>query len=112
MKKIHKSFGTRFIAALLSILLSSPYAFAGDVGRITYVEGRVDISRPNSDIAAPAREGDTVSVGDAVRTKSNSKAEVTFGDNTVLRLAQNSKADITEYQLDENNKRKTATINL
>jgi len=110
MRSINKRFGAKVLSIALSILLTSQYAFAAPVGKITYTEGRVDLLKPGSDMAAPLREGDEVSVGDAVRTKSNSKAEITFDDKSTVRLAQNSKVDIADYQLDENNRRKTANI--
>lgn len=102
----------RFFAVVLSIFISCPYVFAGEVGVITSVEGRVDVLRVNSETAAPLREGEAISVGDAIRTKSNSKAEVTFNDKSILRLAHNSRVEVKDYQLDKNNNRKTANIML
>jgi len=100
------------LICIISILLCAPYAFAAEVGKVTYVDGRADILKTGSDMAIPIREGEIVSAGDSVRTKSNSKAEVTFKDNSVVRLAQNSRVEIKEYEFDKNNKRKTATIKL
>lgn len=108
--KINRRFGAKMLSIALSFLLAAQYAFAAPVGKITYAEGRVDLFKPGSDTAVPMREGDEVSVGDAVRTKSNSKAEITFDDKSTVRLAQNSKVDITDYQLDAHRARKTANI--
>lgn len=96
----------------LSLFLSTscPCAFANDVGTITYSEGRVDLVSQTGEKAVSLREGDIVSVGDAVRTKSNSKAEVTFKDKSVLRLGQNSKAIVRDYAVDSQNTRKSAEI--
>jgi hypothetical protein len=102
----------KILIFVFSILISVPCVFAGEVGTITYVEGRVDLSQQGAGIAAPVRDGDKISVGDAIRTKSDSKAEVTFLDRSKLRLAQNSRAEVADYQLDKDNKRKTATIKL
>ena len=112
MKNNSIKFVERFFVLVLSVLISCPYAFAEGIGKVTYAEGRADLLKQNSELATPVREGDVISVGDALRTKSNSKVEVTFNDKSVLRLAQNSKVDINDYQLDKDNKRKTATINL
>ncbi|GEM_PF-1177178 len=102
----------KIMACILSVLLFIPCAFASEVGKITYVDGRVDVLKAGSELAVPVREGEIISAGDSVRTKSNSKAEVTFKDSSVLRLAQNSRVEVKEYELDKNNKRKTATIKL
>ncbi|MDP3804621.1 MAG: FecR domain-containing protein, partial [Candidatus Omnitrophota bacterium] len=102
----------KILVLVLAALLISPCAFAVGVGKVTYVEGRVDISRAGLETAIPLREGEEISVGDSLRTKSNSRAEVDFYDKSKLRLAQNSRVEITDYQLDNNNRRKTATIKL
>lgn len=94
----------------LVITMACPYAYAADVGKITYIEGRVDVARVGSDVATPLREGDPIAVGDAVRTKSNSKTEVTFNDKSMLRLAQNTRIEVRDYVLDADNNRKTAEI--
>ena len=35
----------KILACVLTVLLLSPYAYCADVGRVTYVEGRVDVAR-------------------------------------------------------------------
>jgi len=112
MKTLQQHAVTRLLAVFLSITLVAPYALAGEVGKITYTEGRVERLSPDSGAAMPLSENDSVSVGDSIRTKSNAKAEITFNDKTVVRVAQNSKVDIKDYQLDAENKRKTATIEI
>ncbi|MBN2121391.1 MAG: FecR domain-containing protein [Candidatus Omnitrophica bacterium] len=94
------------------ILFLCAYGFAEEVGQITCVTGRVDVLRPDSQMAEPLREGQSIWVGDIIRTKSNSKAEITFKDKSILRMAQNSKVRIKDYKLAENNGRETATIDL
>ncbi len=101
---------TKLIASLLVLLMSAPYAYCADIGRVAYTEGRVDLIRVGTEQAVPAIEGDLVFVGDSVRTKSNSKAEVSFNDKSLIRLAQNTRVDLKDYQLTEDNKRKTATV--
>jgi hypothetical protein len=90
-----------FLALL--ILLHAP-AQAYPVGRFTYVEGRVDITPPGQ-IARPVHLGYEVHVGDIIRTKSRSKAEITFTDTTVMRLAQNSRIEISEYIVGKSGRR-------
>ena len=73
---------------------------AGAIGKVTQIEGRVDILREGKLPAAPARIGDSVFVKDVIRTKSGSKAEITFNDATILKVAQRSRIDISEYIAD------------
>jgi hypothetical protein len=102
----------KVLAFVIAFSLCIPYGFAQEVGKITYVEGRVDILKPGSDKGTPVREYENISVGDSLRTKSNSKAEIKFKDDSIVRLAQNSKVEIKDYQLDEKGKRKLAKIML
>lgn len=100
----------KIVALVLAIAVACPYTYAADVGKVTYIEGRVDVSKEGSDLATPLREGDPIAIGDAVRTKSNSKAEITFNDKSALRLAQNTRIEVKDYVLDAENRRKTADI--
>jgi hypothetical protein len=79
------------------------------IGKFTHVEGRVDVLKEGKLPAITAKVGDTVSVKDIIRTKSDSKAEVAFNDGNILKLAQRSRIDISEYAFDGVNK---AVINL
>ncbi|MCX5679888.1 MAG: FecR family protein [Candidatus Omnitrophica bacterium] len=110
MKTIAGSVVSRVVAMVIVIAMACPYAYAIGIGKVTYIEGRVDVAGQGSSIATPLREGDPISAGDAIRTKSNSKAEVTFNDKSMLRLAQNTRIEVKDYVLDTNNKRKTAEI--
>ena len=108
-----KNLNRMVLGCVTIAFLVCPYAFAGgDVGTVTYVEGRVDVMKENTTMAVPLREGELVFPKDIIRTKSNSKAEVTFKDKSMVRLAQNSRVEITDYQLDEQGRRKKATVNL
>lgn len=69
---------------------------AEPVGKFTKVEGRVDITSPGAS-ARPVSAEDEVSVGDIVRVKSKSKAEIVFLDGGILRIAQKSRVKINEY---------------
>jgi hypothetical protein len=66
-------------------------------GKITRVEGRVDILRAGADRAVPLNVGDAVNVGDIVRTKSDGVAEITFIDNSVMDVGPRSRLGIEEY---------------
>ncbi|MDP2922516.1 MAG: FecR family protein [Candidatus Omnitrophota bacterium] len=109
---IKRNFFTKVLSSIIVFSLCVPYGFAQEVGKVTYVEGRVDILKPGSQKGTPVRDYEAVSVGDSIRTKSNSKAEIKFKDDSIVRIAQNSKIEIKDYQLDEKNKRKLAAVKL
>ena len=85
---------------LCMISYSRAYS-AEPVGKFTGLEGRVDILKEGKLPATPANMSGHVFLKDIIRTKSNSKAEITFNDNTVLRIAQRSRIDIGEYFTDD-----------
>lgn len=80
------------------------------VGKFTYVEGQVDLLKGGGLPAVSVKVGDPVYVKDIVRTKSDSKAEITFVDNSVLRIGQRSRIDVSEYGVEEG--RRHAVIRL
>lgn len=71
------------------------------VGKFTIVQGRVDVLREGNLPAIPAEKGGPVFVKDIIRTKSDSRAEVTFQDGNILRVDQRSRVDISEYFMEE-----------
>ncbi|MFO0753511.1 MAG: FecR domain-containing protein [Thermodesulfovibrionales bacterium] len=89
-----------YLSWLLFFLLlhNAVSAAAGEgVGKITAVEGSVDVLRGGALPAVALKAGDSVSVGDVVRTKSDARVEIVFEDGTVLRVAPQSRIDISEY---------------
>ena len=109
MKKIFLSF---YAVSMALLLFAVTPAFADMVGKFTFIDGRVDILRPGQEVALPVEAGAPVSLQDMVRTKGNSRAEITLTDGTVIRLAQGSRVEITRYMLDENGAVKEGTLNL
>ncbi len=98
---------------LISILLIAPaLSYAGVVGSFSRVEGRVDMLKVGADAAAPVKTGDSVSMGDIVRTKSDGKAEIAFKDDTVLRLAPETRMKIDEYTFNPDNSRNKGILSL
>ena len=97
-----------FVVACLfsfsSFLLIASLALAADsVGKFTHVEGKVDVLRGGALPGKPVSVNGEVFLKDIVRTKSSAKAEVLFRNNTVLRIAQRSRIDISEYFQNEAN---------
>jgi hypothetical protein len=86
---------TGFFFIILSAMVSQA-VYGESVGKFTKVEGRVDITRAGSQ-AEEVNSGTLVYEKDIVRSKSNSKAEILFTDGNILRLAQNTRVEISEY---------------
>ncbi len=98
------------VIALLALLLLLPLlAQAAPVGKFTSIEGAVDVTSPGKE-AIKANLGDSLNVGDIIRTKSKSKSEVTFLDGTVLRIAESSRLRVSEFA--QQQEQRTAILNL
>ena len=106
MKKII----TGILITMLSIWASQA-VYAKPVGKFIKVEGRVDITRQNKP-AEQVTAGDEVFEKDIIRSKSDSKAEILFTDGNVLRLAQKTRVEISEYIVDSSSNKRSAILNL
>jgi len=84
-----------FAVSLLMLLLPI-LAAAAPVGKITALEGNVDITVAGK--VRPLHLNDPVNTGDILRTKANSKARVTFNDGNELWIAEKTRLKITQYQ--------------
>ena len=91
---------TAFAIALFGVSA----AFAESAGEFAAVKGRVDVTRPGA-AARMVSAGDPVEVGDVVRTKSLSRAEIVFRDGSLVRLAPGSRLEITEFLAGEQESR-------
>jgi hypothetical protein len=87
-------------------------AQADAVGRITQVEGQVDILKGGKLPANPVKLQDAVESGDVLRTKSLSKAQITFIDNSIITLSPESRLAIDEYQFKPEQQQRNAVMNL
>jgi hypothetical protein len=87
-----------------------PAQAANAVGKFTLVEGRVDILRHGKLPSMKASLAELVYAKDVVRTRSSARAEVVFVDGNILRLAQRSKIDISEYITEETNRKEIITL--
>lgn len=89
------------IMVLLALLLAVPWnALAATVGRFTVLEGQVDLLKGGKLPAAAAKVQDPVEPGDVIRTKSRSRAQLHFVDDSVLTLAPESRVAIADYLYD------------
>ncbi len=99
------------LVAAGSIAATSVRAADGPVGVFSRVEGNVDVLRTNEPRAVVVRPGDPVSLGDAVRTKRRSKAEIRFKDDTVLQLAPETRIIVDQYTF-SGNRRESGFLSL
>ncbi len=85
------------VALLLITLLVAAAAQAAAVGRFTLVEGQVDVLKHGKVPAAAAKTGDGVEPGDVIRTKSKSKAQVKFVDDSFVTMAPDSRISVADF---------------
>ncbi|CAB5083669.1 hypothetical protein D3OALGB2SA_792 [Olavius algarvensis associated proteobacterium Delta 3] len=99
-----------FIGVIVFLIVAViPATVADPVGTATFITGRVDITRPGA-AAEPLDTGDEVYVGDIVRTKTGAKAEIRFVDESIVRLAQQSRVEITEYMVKKDEQRSRLSL--
>jgi len=105
---------SRYLAGVLALAvfaLGFPLAAqATAVGRFVQVEGSVDLMKGGKAPAVSVKVQDEVQQGDAVRTKSQSRAQIRFMDDTVLTLAPESRVAIDEYTYDPGKSQRQATV--
>ena len=90
----------RLIVIMLTVIaLAVPLvAHATVAGRFTMVTGKVDLLKHGKLPAIPAKVQDAVEPGDIIRTKSKSKAQLQMIDDSIIRLAPESRLAIADYQ--------------
>ena len=85
------------LALVLGLALS---AQAAPVGRFLQLEGQVDLLKGGKLPAAAAKLTDPVEPKDVIRTKSKSRAQILFVDDTILTLAPESQVAVADFFYD------------
>lgn len=86
---------------MVALFISVPISVsAAAVGKFIYVEGRVDVLRGGRLPAIRVKVYDRVNAKDVVRTKSRSKARISFFDGNTIMLAGRTRIDIDKYVTD------------
>jgi hypothetical protein len=98
--------------ALALVMMVSAVAAAGVVGHLTQREGRVELLKGGNLPAIPLKTDDTVEPGDVIRTKSLSKAQITFIDHSILTLSQDARIAIEEFTYDPNQGKRHAVLEM
>ncbi|MCX5888168.1 MAG: FecR family protein [Deltaproteobacteria bacterium] len=100
---------TAMLLLITGLVVAAP---AEVVGRLTLVEGRVDLLKGGQLPANAAKLEDPVELGDVLRTKSLSKANITFVDSTVITISPESRIAIEEYMFDPAKGKRNAVLQL
>lgn len=101
------------IILAIGLLLAWPtLSLAEVVGRLTQVEGRVELLKGGKLPATEAKAQDGVEPGDVLRTKSLSKAQITFLDNTTVTISPEARIAIEEYMFDPAKGKRSAVLEL
>ncbi|HQM46932.1 MAG TPA: FecR family protein, partial [Smithellaceae bacterium] len=95
---------TSFIVMMLILSVWAVAVQAAPAGKVTNLEGKVDITSTGQ-LLKPLLIGDTVHVGDIIRTKSASKCEITWIDGSIARLAPNTRLQVTTFNLHQNSRK-------
>lgn len=103
--KIYSMIIAAFIIAVLP-----EFSMAEVVAELTFMRGNVDVLKVGEDRAALLSLGDGLNTGDIVRTKSKSRAQLTFTDGTKLNIAQKSRIEIKEFNLDTGQNKRTVLL--
>jgi hypothetical protein len=89
------------ILTLLVLVMVMPTVVgAATVGRFTMVEGQVDLLHQGKLPAIPAKVQEGVEPGDVIRTKSKSKAQVKFVDDSIITMAPESRMAVADFVYD------------
>jgi hypothetical protein len=98
--------------SLALLLLVASVAGAGVVGRLTLMEGRVDLLKGGNLPAIAVKVGDTVEPGDVIRTKTLSKAQITFIDDSTLTLSPEARLAIEDFKFEPRQGKRHAVLEM
>ncbi|ATX81603.1 FecR family protein [Mariprofundus ferrinatatus] len=97
----HQSMIQITLAFAISILAMPASAYSEAVGEISATLNEVQHLRTGASEPVKAEVGSGVELNDLVTTLERSRAQVTFIDETVLRIASSSQIEITNFMFDE-----------
>lgn len=85
---------------VMGIIFVATSVFSAPIGKVTLVEGRVDVLKAGRNVATPVSLGAPVDPGDVYRAKSNGRAEITFTNKNLMRIAPKTRIEITRYSVE------------
>ncbi|MBE9536450.1 MAG: FecR domain-containing protein [Proteobacteria bacterium] len=103
--KIYSMIIAAFIIAALP-----EFSMAEVVAKLTFMRGDVDVLKLGAERAILLNLGDGLNTGDILRTKSKSRAQLTFTDGTKLNIAQKSRIEIKAFDIDTARNKRTVLL--
>ena len=97
---MRKAFIITFLAVFALLFITAACVDAAPVGKITKLEGRVDVLKAGQRSVTPVSLGGNVDVGDIYRTKTDGRAEITFFNKNILRIAPATRVQVSRYSDD------------
>ncbi|MCS7281632.1 MAG: FecR family protein, partial [Desulfobacterota bacterium] len=97
-------FFSKYVLALiytLSLIFAGISVGSASVGKVTVVEGSVDVLKAKKAEVTPVKVGDPVDIGDIYRTKTGSYAEIKFYNDSILRIGARTRVEIKEYMVEK-----------
>jgi hypothetical protein len=91
---------TVLLAAVITMVLFAGQCFGAPAGKVSKVEGRVDVLKTGKNVVTPVSAGDAVDVGDIYRAKSGAAAEILFLNGNLLKIGQASRVEIKEHMVE------------
>lgn len=92
------------------VFLFSEYGLCQPAGTLTRVQGTVSLKRPGNAQVCAVTQGDSVFVGDELRTEENSGAQMTFMDGCFVNLFDAASLRVNQYSFDGHAGRRTARV--
>ncbi len=90
--------------------LADERAIIRQAGKITAVQGVVEISTDNGNTWSLAKEGMEVPVGVVIRTDKSGRAEIIMGDDSLVQILEASEFNIKEYSLDRRSQKRNSEL--
>ncbi|MEW6387845.1 MAG: FecR family protein [Thermodesulfobacteriota bacterium] len=101
-----------FILLLTLSLLAVSGVQAAIVGHLTQVEGQVELMRQGKLPFLLAKVKDGVEPGDVIRTKSASRAQISFIDGSSLTIAPGSRVGLEDFSFDSQKGHRQAVLQI
>ncbi len=86
-----------FITVIIMAVATSMSAYAKSVGLFTAVSGTVKVQSFYEEVSRQVKTGDIVNVSDVVYTLDDARAEITFHDGNIIRLASKTRLKVNKY---------------
>jgi len=87
------------LTVVIVLCVAAASACAQSIGHFTALTGTVEVRSFHEDEARQAKTGGPVFVSDVVKTVDDARAEITFRDGNIVRLASDTRLRVSEYTM-------------